>query len=335
MKKKYNYILRPVFFILFFLFFSQHAAAENIPIEVLPSTHSGQNKLDTNKIIEIIKNEFDIVKGKTNFSKIFVSVIYDSRGHSDYLLTNLLSKEKLSYETVKIELDDGYKVADTIRNYMVTEDDFAQDPEMKIQASCPDDTVDIVFYLTDTSFSSSVTAIKDAKQKAAKAGYNYVEFYDQDATTTMFQNWMSCENLRLMAGFAHGSPNGIYLSDGSISPNYFESLRPGFLNNKVFYTVSSQVFNNPLKDAVLSASPQKFISGIDDLSTGCADNVFQCFMKNFLVNKQKMTSTLSICEEQHPDSGKHGIGGQGPEILLDPINSTDTAPSGKNEFPTK
>ncbi len=308
------------FVVTMFIVAELHPAfSASLPVSFFKGEQRGEMQLNKERLTGIIESAFNLEIGKTPYSKVAVNVFYTRKNEPDYMLVHLLDKEIFRFETVRINLVEGYSPETIIRNYIETGADQSADSDTGCRAGCPDETIDIVFYLTDTGFTTSKAALEEVTEKAGQAGYTYVEYYDNQVTTTIYKNWMSCKNLVMLAGFAHGSPNGIMLADGNITTSYFNSLNKEYLNDTVLYTVSCQVFNEPFKSAVLGTGPQKWVGGIENLMAGGCDNVFKSFMNDVLVDKEDMTPTLKKYDNMYPQSGLHGIGGNGPEIIRDPI----------------
>ncbi len=285
MVKFQKIMLIPVLIVAICCFLVTPVVAASVPIQYYKNGQQSVKNLDKQKINAIIQKNFNLEADESPYSKVALDVRYNDEGKPDYLLVDLLDKKILKYETVRINLHSNYQVDNIVRNYIMTENDEVKKSETEYKEECPDETMDIVFYLTDTNFTTSVEAIKDVRAKADQAGYKYVEYYDNQVTEAMFKNWVSCKNLKLMAGFAHGSPNGISLADNRLTPAYFNSLGSDYMSDMVLYTVSCQV---------VSLDCLKLLSSNSTIRTNSSLNsIPSCTVQDMVLNRSIIVSPFS------------------------------------------
>ncbi len=291
----------------------QEALAQ-VPIEFFSSTYWGAQKPDTIDIEQVIRQQVNL-EDDGPYIKVKVKILYGLNGMPNRLIAHLLDKEMYIFDTIRIDLGPDLTVESVELGYEVQPEDMLQDPQEYTYATCPDESVDMVFAAI-TEFPSAIAAAEKATKIAQDAGYKTVTLIGRHETVQAYKDWLSCNNLMLLGRVGHGNTTGIMLSDGLLSYNYFNGLSATALNNKVLYFNSCQVHNPPLQPAIVNAGVQKYIGGIENLLVGSSEEVFKCFLQNVVAEKSAMTTSLQSCEEQHyPHQGHHGISGSGSDFL--------------------
>lgn len=299
-----------------------------VPIEFFQSTYALAQSADNSAMKEVIRDQFDL-EDDGPYIKVKVKTLYGDNAQPDRLIVHLLDKSKYTYETARIDLGPGWVVEDLKRDYVVQPEDMAQAPQTDTYGTCPDESVQMVFFGTD-EFPSSIEAANKAAQIANDAGFKAVSLIGKEEKISAYKNWLSCENLKVLGRVGHGSPSGIMLSDGVLDYNYFKGLSSTALNGKLLYFNSCQVHNAPLQPAIIGAGAQKFVGGIDDLYVGSSEEVFKCFMQKTIADNAAMTPTLGLCEQEHyPYPGAHGISGDGSDY----IGGSGPSPEGPDPSP--
>ncbi len=289
-------------------------ALADIPINIFKSTYQSAKALNNKKIESIINDNLELSKDLHH--KVNVKVIYDVSGYPDYLIVYTLSKDSYSFKTSRIDIDAKYKVTSVKKNYKETEADSSQG-KVDVYATCPDESIEMVFSTCETGIASAVAGVNAASQTATNAGYRTKVLLGSAENTTAILNWLSCDNLVYFGRIGHGSSSGIMVSNGTLSYNDFQNMSSNTLNNKVLYFNSCQVHNNPLLSSILNAGVQKYIGGITNLGIGPSEEVFKCVAEKSIRQHQALTPTLSYCESQYPSAGTHGISGSGSDYVAD------------------
>ena len=292
-----------------------------VPVTIFPSTHWGSDSLQEDTVVGIAKNAFQLFSDEAPYRKANVKVLYSDAGEPESLIVYLLHKDTYLFETAKITLGEDYSVASVETDYVEQGGDFQEPIHL---ASCPDESVQMVFSTCCTGIPTAVAAIERAGEIAEEAGYTYRVLLGSQENVSAIQDWLSCENLIAFGRVGHGNPTGIMLADYTLSYTWFESLSPTALNGKTLYFNSCRVHNPPLKTAILGAGVQRYIGGIDPLLIGASEEVFKCFWDAAMLDQAEMHPTLFSCEETHyPYTGAHGIAPDtGSDVLPPPQLNT-------------
>ncbi|MCP4748267.1 MAG: hypothetical protein GY874_19340 [Desulfobacteraceae bacterium] len=316
MFKKCNYhciVSFAGFVLLLSVFFSTSVFAQP-EINILPSSHRASSGHKINAIHQIIRSTFDVADDNSPYYKVKAKVIYGKNGFPVHLVVYLLSKDTYAFETVRINLGKDYRVKAVLRNYDEQPEDQTPDSVKTNYASCPDDTVDMVFATCETGIATAVSCVENLAYMAEAMGYKVVELYGEDENIEAYEDWLSCDGLKLFGRVGHGSTTGIMLDDGTLSYTYFEELSSTALEDKVLFFNSCQVHNSPLEPAIVGAGVQKYIGGITNLYIGPSERVFQCWFED-VVNGAAITSTIEDCNSAIPSAGTFGISGNGSDYL--------------------
>jgi uncharacterized repeat protein (TIGR01451 family) len=288
----------------------------DVSVEILP-TDSTTPVFQASKVVEIVKREL-LLPSKSPYLKVLVRVVNSYAKDAPLeLIVYLLRKDIYQYETVKITLNTAdYSVISLVRDYQEVANDF--EPKTWGSYACPDPTVDMVFATPCASGGScgyiptAVNAINYVHNKANNAGYNVVKLLGNQATTTAYKNWLSCD-LKAFGNIGHGSPSGIMLHDGTLSHTWFASLQPTEQKCNVMYFNSCKVHNSPLEPSIMGAGSRVFVGGDTNLYIGPSEEVFKHFWENVLLNSQGIGPILDQWESWVNTNvgytGTHGFSG--------------------------
>ncbi|MGD8837065.1 MAG: hypothetical protein PVJ19_19135, partial [Desulfobacteraceae bacterium] len=325
-----NKLICHAFYIFTILLVSVSLASADVPINIFPNNSywaaSDTKQEDKEDKINTIINE-NFYLDEEILHKANVKVQYSDDGSADHLVVYLLSKTTYSADTYRVNLNEDFSVDSIISNYKEQQSHYDQDTKLTY-ATCPDDSVDMVFSTAETSIPTALAGINTAVEIAESQGYNVEELIGSEENTTAIKNWLACDNLILYGRIGHGDSSGIVLDDGYLNYSYFQGLSSTALNDKAMYFNSCEVHNNPLEPAIVDAGVQKFVGGDVELLIGTSEEVFKCWMQKVIVDGGAMTSSLASCEDEvNYQSGAHGISGDGSDYLSTNSNSnadTDT-----------
>ncbi|MCP3940637.1 MAG: hypothetical protein GY710_04035, partial [Desulfobacteraceae bacterium] len=308
-------------FIFTFLLLISSAALADVPINIFKTTNLYAKFLDHSKIKSIITDNLEL--SEDLHYKVNVKVMYEKSGKPDYLIVYILSNETYFYETIRIDIDGDYNVDSIKEKYKETKADYSQGT-VDIYASCPNDSIEMVFATSETGIPTAVNGVKAIAQTARNAGYSVQTLLGSSENRSAILNWLACDNLIFFGRIGHGSTSGIMVSNGTLSYTDFQNMSSNALNDKVLYFNSCQVHNSPLQPSVVSAGVQKYIGGIDNLSIGPSEEVFKCVADNAIAQHESLTSSLASCEaSEYPYIGAHGISGNGSDYVGDGGSSGD------------
>ncbi len=264
------------------------ALAQATRVEIFPNITKAQGALRTEQLVNLVEQQFGLLSPSTPYGRAGVNVLYDDVGQPDYLVVHLLHKDSYLMETAKVVLGLYDSVQYVQRNYIENADDLSQTPAYVEKATCPDETVDIVYGTYTTEFPSATEGVNKAYEFATKNGFKAVKLIGADASLTNYKNYLSCKNLKALGNIGHGSTSGIMIGGGTLSSSYFSALTAGSLAPKVLYFNSCQVHNSPLEPAILNAGASRFIGGNVNLLVGPSESVFKCFWEEALRTKGEM-----------------------------------------------
>jgi len=276
-----------------------------------------ENKISITKLGEVIT---DIQKGLGNdYREVRVKTIFDPNNNSlnpDYLVLFLLRSDTYTLDAIRVNLDEKFNIASTVDDYNETELDFMLYESPYISTDPNADYVEAVFATSVEDIPSAVAAVEAAAKLASAKGYIVKKLIGNEATVEAYKYWLQKPLVKIFGNVGHGSPQGIVLKDGRLNYTFFSSLSTTTLKNKVIYFNSCQVFNDPLKGSVINVGVQKYIGGITNLLIGESEEVFKAFWDKTITQNKEMTPSLNEAEkEKYPNTGSHGIGGNGSEHI--------------------
>ena len=301
--------------ILLILFSIAPTAFASVPITFLPPDQ-GTDKTDeygqeNERLVDIINEELAL--DDTAYMEAKVKIILDTSGRKSSLIVYMLHKDTYSIDTARIDLDDNLIPVSTDPDYAELPEDFQDSGGT--WATCPDNSVQMVFSTMETRIPTAVEAVDRVAQIAQAKGFKVKVLKGNQENTNAVKGWLSCSNLILYGRVGHGNTQGIMLDDGMLRYNYFQSLSQTALADKVLYFNSCQTHNDPLKSSIVNAGVQKFIGGVTDLLIGPSEKVFKCWQTKVVSQNKAMTPSLQTCQNLHPNAGQHGIAGNGSDFL--------------------
>ncbi len=312
---------------MFQLFGTPAQAKSNTPITIYPSAlkHIPGLEQDVKIIINTVKSEFKSQIATQAYHRVAVDAIdEDSDKKADYLYVYFMPKAKFSLEVSRITLGANYDIVVVENDYKLKTGDSSSEHVSKTEiCNCPDQSVEVLVSSMETGIQTAVAGVNYAYNAAVSAGYTAHKLLGNDENSTNIDNWLCCPNLKYWGRIGHGLPNLIVVADGNLSSSYFSGLSSTHLQGKVLYWNSCQVFNDPMKSAVLNAGAGKFIGGICNLYIGSSEEVFKAWAdKNFnhvsapAGTSDEMCYWLTTCESStgYPELGCHGCGG--PDSLF-------------------
>lgn len=290
-------------------------AYADVPVDFIGNRLYAPSGFDAERIKNVVRSAFQLEKNEQRLHRVTVSVRFADGDLPDHLIVHLLDKDTYSFETARVNLRNGYKVRSIQRNYTETEE---EDRLYATYGTCPDNSVDMVFgtNLTGGDYPTAVAAINYAADLAESLGYKVKKLWGREENRAAYDNWFACPNVKLFGRVGHGNQSAIYVDDGTVDYNYFRSLGPNGLANKVLNINSCLTHNSPLEPAIVGAGVQKYIGGNRSLYVGQSEEVFKCWLNSVLNHGQSMSSSLATCERNHyAYTGAFGISGNGNDYF--------------------
>ena len=289
------------------------------PTITLLNNHYGLSQAPIDSITRIVKQTLNAAN-QSNYASAKVQPIYNSEGSMDHLLVYLPSKTNYSMSVMRINLkqsDTQYTASKVINNYTLSSSDWQQQPGVQ-NAKCPNPKVEFVAATSVPDYPTAKQYVDEVYQSAKKHGYNTVELLGDEASTTNYENYLSCPKLKGFYNIGHGSPDGILLSDGMLGTEQFSQMHKELNERAVVVLNSCNVFMDPLKSAVIDGSdPQKYSGGISTLLIGTSEPASACFWEHAFDGKP-MTQWLNSCATKIDPNDTWGIGGNGSDTLNQP-----------------
>lgn len=287
------------------------------PHITLMGNNHGTFSAPIGNITEIIKKYVD-TSAQSPYSQIAVQPIYNNQHQLDHLLVYLASKTsyQLQLERISLNQQHGHFLATQARFVEhLSAEELAEQPGAQLQGECPNPQVEFVA-------ATPVPYIKTAKQYVEKVyadanahGYKTIKLEGNAASIENYKNYLSCPQLKGFYNIGHGSPSGIMLSNGILSAKDFNAMQQKLQEKTVIVLNSCQVFNDPLKSAVIAgADPQKYTGGISSLRIGTSEPASACFWSHAF-NGEPLSQWLNSCTQQLDPYDQWGMGGKGGEQL--------------------
>ncbi len=296
---------------------SSTAALAN-PSITLMGNSQGTYNVPLTSITEIVKQNID-TSANSPYASIKVQPIYANNGTIDHLLAYLPSKTNYSFTITRINVNatkgNSYTAGSVTNNYQPTKTDWQQQPRVKGFGVCPDPTVEFVAATSVPNYPTAKKYIEKGYDDAVKYGYKSVKLEGDEASTTSYENYLACPKLKGFYNIGHGAPYGILLSDGMLGSAQFKQMNKELHERAVVVLNSCEVFNDPLKSAVLDGTdPQKYAGGISTLGIGTSEPASYCFWDHAF-NQKGLTNWLHKCADKIDPNDTWGIGGLGTETL--------------------
>ena len=282
---------------------------------------------DEPKVAEVIRNRV-LPQSEAEYFRIDVKIKRKSDQAPAYLIAYMLRKDIYSAEVVRVDVDSHYEVSKITFNYdeSADEEDEKVADEEEWEEDIPGEegpveegeyigeeedeyAFDFVAATPVPGIPTAKAAVERLHELATKAGLKSKMLLGEAATVSNYKQYLT-SGLKGFVNVGHGNPNGIALDDGFLNASWFQGLSTNALKPGVIYFNSCQVFNDPLKSAVVHAGARTYIGGIVNLLIGPSEEVCKCFWGKILTSETRMNVALSQCEkDKYPQEGAHGIGG--------------------------
>jgi hypothetical protein len=281
---------------------------------------------DEPKVAEVIRNRI-LPQSEAEYLRVNVKIKRKSDQTPEYLVAYLLRKDIYSAEVVRVDVDSNYEPTEITFNYDESEDAADEDAEdeewgedLPVEESFVEEekyiseeedvyTFDFVAATPVPEIPSAKAAVEKLHALATKAGLRSKMLLGKAATVSNYKQYLT-SGLKGFVSIGHGNPNVIVLCDGPLNASWFKGLSNNPLKPGVIYFNSCQVFNEPLKSAVMHAGARTYIGGIVNLLIGPSEEVCKCFWDNIMTSPTRMNVVLSQCEkDKYPREGAHGITG--------------------------
>jgi len=282
---------------------------------------------DEPKVAEIIRERV-LPQTDAEYYRVDVKIERKSDQSPAYLVAYMLRKDIYLAEVVRVDVDDRYNVTGMTFNYEDSGDEDDDEP--------PDDdewdddipgeegsleqgeymgeeedeyAFDFVFATPCDDISTAKAAVEYLCKLATEEGFKCKKLLGAEATCGNYKLHLT-SGLKGFVNIGHGNPSGIALTDCFLDWNWFQGLSTNALKPAVIYFNSCQVFNDPLKPAVMHGGVRTFIGGIVNLMIGPSEEVCKCFWDTILKSDTHMKTALTQCEkDKYPNEGAHGIAG--------------------------
>ncbi len=302
---------------------------KDVEIRVLKSPskeYRERDLLDESQVQKIIRNRV-LPQSKAEYYRIDVKIKRKVDQTPQYLVAYMLRKDIYLVEMVKVDVDDNFNVKDIMFDYNSSEDKEAEDEESKsfitkdIGYDCG---YDFIAATPVPEFPTAKDAVETLNNLAISVGLRSRTLLGPEATVENYKQYLTC-GLKGFVNIGHGNTELIALDDGVLDWTWFNSVVNQALKPEVVYFNSCEVFNDPLKIAVMNAGARTFIGGIRPLLIGPSEEVCKCFWGNILISSINMDDALHQCEQaKYPETGAHGIAGdmgpfnvsQQPKLVL-------------------
>jgi hypothetical protein len=284
---------------------------------------------DEPKVAEVIRDQV-LPQSEAEYFRVDVKIKRKSDQTPAYLVAYMLRKDIYSAEVVRIDVDGTYNVSNITFNYddsaeeeddddvlageawddsMMEEDADDGGVEEYVDDAEDEYAIDFVVATPVPQIATAKAAVEKIHQFATEIGLKSKMLLGREATVSNYRRYLT-SGLKGFVNIGHGNPNGIALDDGTLSATWFRTLAATSLKPEVIYFNSCQVFNDPLKSAIMKAGARTYIGGIVNLLIGPSEKVCICFWSKILSTATPMKTALKKCEKDlYPREGAHGIAG--------------------------
>ncbi len=252
-----------------------------------------------------VEQNFERLKLKNNLAKIFYT-----REAGTFILAKM-SRFTYSVSFMLIK-SDGKSVTVEDSNFVPHVTDFGlYSQSSKLKRSLPTTSSTGTYaFLFDTpadNIPTAVSAINTVSGYATNQQYSVDKKLGAQATLSAIENGITGDNFIAMGNIGHGNTTGILLYDGFLDYTWFGAQN---LSGKVFFFNSCEVYNEPMKSAMLNSGHAKtYAGGVLDLPIGTSELVFQDFWNYTLNDGASMGAALSQAAVNHGLQNFYGIGG--------------------------
>jgi hypothetical protein len=283
----------------------------DVKIKVLTrrKEYSSADAQDESKVIEVIQNSV-LPKSKKDYYAIDVKVKRKEDQSPEYLVAYLKRKDIYLTEIVRVDVENDYGVKDTTWNYDSSEiDDEDEESEGDKEEEGYSGGYDFVVSTPVDDIVTAKGAVQDLHALFTSLGFNTKMLLGSTATVADYKQYLT-SGLKGFVNIGHGNNSGISLHDGFLNATWFNSVANTAVKPAVVYFNSCQVFNEPLKSAVMQSGARTFIGGVINLLIGPSEKVCVCFWTKSLKTAKLlgMSANLNQCEiDNYPTQGAHGI----------------------------
>lgn len=277
------------------------------------------------RIVELVKKILNL-SNDSSYREVKISLIYNDQNVVKAILVYLLSSQHKSFETVKINLTDNFKVISIEKNYQVQLNDLMQSEAYAENRApkCPNQKVQ---FIVGNNFGGDASVEKETVTVyllAQAKGYRPV-FMDTNnpkgplPTIQSYENWLSCTNVKGFYNESHGSTHGILLEDGELLYSHVEKDLVGKLKDKIVLFDSCSTFNDPLLSAMIhpeKGNAQQYVAGIVPLPFGASERVASCFWWSAFKSGALTQDLIENCSDiYHLEHMSFRIAGNGDDHL--------------------
>jgi parallel beta-helix repeat protein len=278
------------------LFFLTVLNAQNITVVTPPN---GTYQIAPEIIKNVVQQNFQQLKLKNNQVKIFYT-----KDSGKFIIAKVSSFiYKVSFLLIKY---DGNSIIVEDSNFVPHTADFmlyTQNHQLQKTLT----TYDFLFDTPCYDIPTAVNAVNNVSTYATNQNYTVNTLIGSSATLSNIENAITNDNIIAMGNIGHGNDEGILLYDGFLDYTWFASQD---LSNKIFFFNSCQVFNDPLKSAILDdGNARTFTGGIVDLPIGSSEYVFQDFWDYTLNSGWHMNDALTQGMSNRGLTNYYSIGG--------------------------
>ena len=303
---------------------------KDVKIRVLKSprkAYGERDLLDESQVQKIIRDRV-LPQSKAEYYRVDVKVKRKEDQTPRYLVAYMLRKDIYLVEMVKVDVDTNFNVKGIKFNYDRSEDKEDEDEESESSSTRDigyDCGYDFIAATPVPDIPSAMEAVETLNNLAISVGLRSRMLLGEEATVENYRQFLTC-GLKGFVNIGHGCTEFIMLDDGILDYDWFNSVVNQALKPGVVYFNSCEVFNDPMKSAVMNAGARTFIGGILPLLIGPSEEVCKFFWGNILKSSINMNDALHQCEQaNYPETGAHGITGdmgpfnvsQQPQKVLD------------------
>jgi hypothetical protein len=316
---------------------------QDVEIRVLPSANASFRSLDSSdeaQVTETIRKHV-LPAAEGVFYRVDVKVKRNSNQQPRSLVAYLLRKDIYLAEVVKVDLQGNFKVKGLTWGYDASSEtlqDEAEEEEESYDSQGEYGGFDLVVATPVPDIPSAKDAIEYLHTISTNLGFKCKVLLGPEATVANYKSFLT-SGIKGFVNVGHGFTGGIVLADGTLEASWFNTVAFQAVKPAVVYLNSCQVFNDPLKSAVMQSGSRTYIGGIINLLIGSSEEVCKCFWSKVLANETPMQEALVGCEsEKYPVAGAHGICGDlAAFIAASPLNvvasSEDTIAAPGNRRP--
>ena len=304
---------------------------KTVPIKIFPSRaeFAARDFGDEPRIADLIRTRI-LAPSEKDYLRVNVKIRRQNDMTPRYLIAYLLRKDVYTAEVVRIDVDNNFRATTITHDY----DDSAEEEEEAAATSAPEyaGAFDFVAATPVPEIATAKAAVEKLHQLALAAGLRSQTLLGAAANLSNYKQYLTSHLLGFV-NIGHGNTSSIMLDDGPLSAAWFNSLAPQTVQPEVVYFNSCQVFNTPLKPAVMQAGARTYVGGIVNLLIGQSEEVCKCFWTKALSSPTHMDDALHQCEQaNYPTVGAHGIAGDTGQFSIvawpngQVINTADSTP---------